>query len=231
MALVDLVLFYAVFLISMTFHEAAHAWSAKRLGDATAYHGGQVSLSPWPHIRRQPFGMVILPLISLTLMGWPFGYASTPYNPYWADRQPRKAAWMALAGPAANFCLLLITALFIRVGIALQWFAIPSAISFFQITSGQGTGLLQAAAALLSMLFSMNLLLMTLNLIPLPPLDGSSAVLLLLPAAIGRRIQSILHRSIYGRIAMLLIAWHLLTPMFHRLLRLALRLLYPAVEF
>ena len=50
-----------VFILSATFHEAAHAWAAKRGGDLTAYHGGQVSLDPIPHMRREPFGMVVLP--------------------------------------------------------------------------------------------------------------------------------------------------------------------------
>jgi hypothetical protein len=51
--------YFAVFLFSTTLHEAAHAWAALRGGDPTAYHGGQVSLDPMPHIRREPFGMVL----------------------------------------------------------------------------------------------------------------------------------------------------------------------------
>ena len=57
--------YYVVFLFSTTLHEAAHAWTAMRGGDLTAYHGGQVSLDPRPHIRREPFGMVGLPLLSV----------------------------------------------------------------------------------------------------------------------------------------------------------------------
>src|SRR5512139_3777627 len=98
-------LWVVFFIFSATVHEAAHAWAAKRGGDLTAYQGGQVSLGPWPHIRREPFGMVVLPVLSLALAGWPFGFASTPYAPVWADRHPRRAALMALAGPAANLAL------------------------------------------------------------------------------------------------------------------------------
>jgi hypothetical protein len=94
---------YMVFLFSVTLHEAAHAWAAQRGGDPTAYLGGQVSLDPRPHIRREPFGMVILPLFTAITSGWPIGYASTPYDPVWALNHPRRAAWMSLAGPAANF--------------------------------------------------------------------------------------------------------------------------------
>ena len=88
--------YYVVFLFSTTLHEAAHAWAAIRGGDPTAYHGGQVSLDPRAHIRREPFGMVGLPLISVVLSGWPFGFASAPCDPRWAMRYPKRAAWIGI---------------------------------------------------------------------------------------------------------------------------------------
>ena len=96
---------YLVFLFSTVCHEAAHALAAKLGGDLTAYHGGQVSLNPVPHIRREPFGLGLYPLLTLFLTGGTgiIGFASAPYDPYWAMRNPRKAAWMAMAGPAANY--------------------------------------------------------------------------------------------------------------------------------
>src|SRR4030095_17150020 len=78
--LTNALVYYVVFLLSTTLHEAAHAWAAARGGDLTAYHGGQVSLDPIPHIRREPFGMLILPLISALATGCPFGYASAPFD-------------------------------------------------------------------------------------------------------------------------------------------------------
>ena len=69
-------IWYIALLFSLTLHEASHAWAAMKGGDKTAYHGGQVSLDPMPHIRREPVGMVVLPAISLVLIGWPFGFAS-----------------------------------------------------------------------------------------------------------------------------------------------------------
>ena len=117
--------YYVVFLFSTTLHEAAHAWAALRGGDPTAYHGGQVSLDPRSHIRREPFGMVVLPLVSVALSGWPFGFASAPYDPYWAQRHPRRAAWMALAGPAANLALVGGAAVLIRAGAAGGLLAAP----------------------------------------------------------------------------------------------------------
>ena len=63
-------LWYVAFLMSLTCHEAAHALVAKWGGDLTAYHSGQVTLNPLPHIQREPFGTVLVPIISLFLSGW-----------------------------------------------------------------------------------------------------------------------------------------------------------------
>ena len=71
---------YVVFVFSVTCHEAAHAFAAMKLGDKTAYHGGQVTLDPTPHVRRSPFGMVVVPILSFLLGGWMIGWASAPYD-------------------------------------------------------------------------------------------------------------------------------------------------------
>jgi hypothetical protein len=67
---------FVAFLLSTTVHEAAHALVALRGGDPTAYLGGQVSLSPVPHIRREPLGMVVVPLLMTVLNGWAVGWAA-----------------------------------------------------------------------------------------------------------------------------------------------------------
>ena len=93
---------YVVFVLSLSFHEAAHAFAAMKLGDKTAYYGGQVSLHPFAHIRREPIGMIVLPIISYILNGWMIGWASAPYDRAWAQRHPKREIMMAMAGPAAN---------------------------------------------------------------------------------------------------------------------------------
>src|ERR1017187_7046766 len=114
---------YVVFLFSTTCHEAAHALVAKRGGDSTAALGGQISLNPIPHIRRSPFGMVVMPLVGFFLAGgYMIGWASAPYDPLWERRYPKRAAWMALAGPAANFTLMLLAGVSLRVGTTLGVF-------------------------------------------------------------------------------------------------------------
>src|SRR5690242_21552184 len=96
-SMADGFVWYGAFLFSTICHEAAHAWSALRLGDDTAARGGQVSLNPWPHVRREPVGMVIVPLLSWFAAGWMIGWASAPYDRTWARQFPRRAALMAVA--------------------------------------------------------------------------------------------------------------------------------------
>lgn len=160
---------YIVFLFSTTCHEAAHAFVANRGGDSTAALGGQVSLNPVPHIRRSLFGMVVVPIGSFLLWGGMIGWASAPYDPLWERRHPRRAAWMALAGPAANYTLMILAALAIR---ALR----PHFSLLFNPTTGAPTFL----AVTLSVIFSLNLLLGTFNLLPVPPLDGSTGIMALM---------------------------------------------------
>ena len=115
-------IWYVAFLFSTTCHEAAHAFVAKLGGDETAAQGGQVSLNPVPHMRREPWGMIVIPILSFLAMQTMFGWASAPFDPLWERRHPRRSAWMALAGPAANFSLMLIAVAGLQIGAAGGWF-------------------------------------------------------------------------------------------------------------
>jgi Zn-dependent protease len=183
------VAWYVVLLFSLTVHEAAHAFAALRGGDQTAYLGGQASLAPLPHIRREPLGTLVFPVISYVLSsgGWMFGWASTPIDPVWARAHPRRAAWMALAGPAANLGLALAAGVALRVGIETGVFR-AEPFDFEHLVGAQG-GVGEAAGTILSILFTLNLVLLVFNLFPVPPLDGASAVQLVLPAAAARRLR------------------------------------------
>ena len=215
---------YLVFLFSTTFHEAAHAWVAKLGGDLTAYEGGQVSLDPRPHIQREPWGMVILPLISVLMFGWPFGFASTPYDPFWTRRYPRRAAWMSLAGPAANLLLVVAAGLIMRSGMSLGYLQLPSSFTFTRVMTGTSE-LWTSIAVLLSMLFILNLILAVFNLLPVPPLDGSGAVLLFLRKDQVTSYQNLLQHPLVSVLG-LLVAWYFFSPLLWPVLRAALHLLY-----
>jgi Zn-dependent protease len=169
-------IWYVAFLFSTTCHEAAHALVAKMGGDETAALGGQVSLNPVPHMRREPWGMILIPIFSYISMHAMFGWASAPYDPLWERRHPRRSGWMALAGPVANFSLMLIAVAGLHLGAAQGWFH-PDPI----------TGQRDFAATTLLIFFSLNLLLGTFNLLPVTPLDGSTVILLFMNERTAQR--------------------------------------------
>ena len=174
-------IWYVVFLFSTTCHEAAHALVAKIGGDETASLGGQVTLNPVPHIQREPWGMVIIPILMLVLTKSVIGWASAPYDPHWERRHPHRAAWMALAGPATNYTLMVIAAIALRLGWTQGWLHQSS-----------------FAENLIWALFSLNLLLGTFNLLPVTPLDGSTAIMLFMGETRAQRYLDWLRGNSYG---------------------------------
>jgi Zn-dependent protease len=215
-------------------HEAAHALAALKLGDPTAYLGGQVTLNPLPHVRREPVGTVVVPLLCfvLTDFSWMMGWASAPYDPVWARRHPRREVAMALAGPAANFALALAAGLALALGKAAGVFAAPDAASFDRVVDAvAGGGGLAGVTTVLSILFSLNLLLGLFNLLPLPPLDGSAVLALLLGAKGGERYRDLLAGQPALSLVGLVVAWRLFPPVFDVVFTLALNVLHPGAGY
>ncbi|MEM6274911.1 MAG: site-2 protease family protein [Myxococcota bacterium] len=218
---------YLVFLLSTVLHEAAHAWVAKLSGDSTGAE--QVTLDPIPHIRREPFGMVLVPLLTFFTGGWMMGWASVPYDPTWANRYPRKAAWMAAAGPAANLLLVVLAAVLIRVGMSLGYFQSPQLANFSQVTRALGPeGTLPAL--LLSIMFSLNLLLFVFNLLPMPPLDGSGVITLFMREETAVRWQNMMAQPALALLG-ILIAWRAFDYVAGPVRLFALNLLYPGAGY
>jgi Zn-dependent protease len=156
---------FGVLLISLTIHEAAHAWTADRLGDPTARMLGRVSLNPVVHV--DPIGTIVLPLLAafshLPLIGWAKPVPVNTRN----LRDPRRDFMLvAAAGPISNLLQAVAAALILRA-----W-----------NPHGDGPGLV--AFALLSAV-EVNLLLAFFNLIPVPPLDGGNVLLGLLPPSLA----------------------------------------------
>jgi Zn-dependent protease len=157
-------------LFAITFHEAAHAYAARFLGDPTASQLGRVSLNPLRHI--DPFGTVLLPgLLLLARSPFLFGYAKpVPVN-FRALRHPRMGmVLVAAAGPAMNIALAIAAALSFHL------------IAYLPPAAGQWTALNLKNAVVI------NAVLAVFNLFPLPPLDGGRIAVGLLPAALGRAL-------------------------------------------
>lgn len=217
---------YVVFLLSTTCHEASHSLVAKLGGDSTASDHGQVSLNPIPHIRREPFGMVVMPLLGIMTKTGLIGWASAPYDPRWAREHPKRAAWMSLAGPSANFALCVLSAILMRVGLALK-FLQPGSYSMANIvepiTPG---GVSEGVAMVLSVFFSLNLLLGCFNLIPFPPLDGYGVLGLFTSEAGALKLEEFRMKIRSFSIIGLLLAWRLLSTLYDPMLNRGIDALY-----
>ena len=221
---------YVVFILSLSFHEAAHAFVAMKLGDKTAFDNGLVSPDPFTHMARQPIGMIVMPILSYFYSGWMIGWASTPYDPYWAKGHRRRAALMALAGPVSNLLLVLAAAGAIRAGVLAGIFYAPEHVTFSQVTASAYNSVESFAAVLISILFTLNLVLLTFNLIPFPPLDGSNVLLLFLNKRMAERYEALLYHPTY-MIVGLMIAWQIFGPIFGLVHLAVLNLLYPGAGY
>jgi Zn-dependent protease len=184
-----------------------------------------VTLNPVPHIRREPIGMVAVPIASWLLGGWLIGWASTPYNVEWSRLFPRRAALMALAGPATNLALALAAALIIRVGYEWGVFGAPYLPGMAHMASTAGGPALALLAGLLSIFLSLNLLLFAFNLMPVPPLDGSKAPLLFLPSSAVERYLNLMSNP-FMRYGGILVAWNLIPRILPWLVRTVVALVF-----
>ena len=150
-------------IFAITFHEAAHGYVARRFGDPTAYMLGRVTLNPIKHI--DPVGTILIPLLSLWLGGILFGWAKpVPVNFNQLRNPKRDMLWVAAAGPGANLVMILFWAFIIR------------------LTTGiPDNPFVQPMAVMGDIGMKVNAILMVLNLVPLPPLDGGRIAVSLLP--------------------------------------------------
>ncbi len=169
------------FIPAIVVHEVAHGFAAYKLGDPTAKAAGRLSLHPIKHI--DPFGTVILPLL-LMILHWPiFGYAKpVPYNPTYFKDPRRGDAITGLAGPLANLCMAAIGAIIMHI-----LHALFSPMVLF------GSAMYYLYAMFLPIFILVNLYLMFFNLLPIPPLDGSSIIALFIPEKSLAKWYSIQH--------------------------------------
>lgn len=156
-------------LFAITLHEAAHGWMANKLGDPTAKALGRISLNPIKHI--DPLGTVLLPLVLVMLSGFVIGWAKpVPVDMRYFKQPLLDMALVALAGPASNFIMACGWALFGTLGQAMFTPGNELAIYIYKVGEAGIT---------------INLILMVLNLLPIPPLDGGRVVAGVMPPQIA----------------------------------------------
>ena len=159
-------------IFAITVHEAAHGYAAKHFGDMTAFNAGRITLNPIKHIDL--FGTIILPAMTVMLGGILFGWAKPVPVDFRRLKQPKKdMLWVAAAGPASNFVMAIFWALVLKLSVhAPEAFVLPM-------------GLMAKAGV------TINIVLMVLNLLPLPPLDGGRIAVSLLPYPLASKFAQL----------------------------------------
>jgi len=183
-------------IFAITVHEAAHGYVAKYFGDMTAFNAGRITLNPLKHI--DPFGTVVLPALTIMLGGILFGWAKPVPVDFGRLRNPKKdMLWVAAAGPASNFVM------------AVFWVLTLKYAAFAPDTVAYPVSLMAEAG------IKINLVLMVLNLLPLPPLDGGRIAVSLLPHHLARSFARI---EPYGFVILIVLLFtgvlgHILQPL------------------
>ena len=167
--ILKIVLFAPPILLAITLHEVAHGWAARYLGDPTAASLGRLSLNPFKHV--DPMGTIAVPAFMLTLGGVLFGWAKPVPVDMNQLRFPKiDMALVAAAGPASNFAMAIIWVIIFKIG--------------YNLESNLGTMIILMATVGVFI----NSIIMILNLLPLPPLDGSKVLAGLLPENLSNYI-------------------------------------------
>jgi Zn-dependent protease len=174
-------------LFAITVHEVAHGWVALKFGDKTAMMMGRLTLNPIKHI--DPIGTVLVPLVLLAMGGFIFGWAK-PVPVTWQNlRHPKRdMAFVAVAGPASNLLMAIFWALIVKFGALMgpdSWMGTP-------LVSMGKFGIF------------INLVLMVLNLLPLPPLDGGRIMTSILPGPLAWKFSRIEPYGFYILLALLI---------------------------
>lgn len=186
----NLIIFFIVLLFSLSFHEAAHAWTSNRFGDDTGKLQGRITLNPIAHI--DPIGTILFPLLSsiggIPLLGWAKPVQTNPL--LWRDKT-KANIMVSAAGPLSNFILATITFIIVKVLIfSGVLFLNGGYYDLLKPMDGQ-PAFMAPLAVLLSVMLLLNVMLGVFNFIPVPPLDGSHILEELLPSGMAEAYYQI----------------------------------------
>lgn len=171
--IIKIALYAPPILLAITLHEVAHGWAARYLGDPTAASLGRLSLNPIKHV--DPVGTIAVPAVLLVLGGFLFGWAKpVPVNMQRLNDPKRDMALVAAAGPASNFVMAILWAFVMKIGLISD----SETMRYVLLEMGK-------------MGLFINLILMVLNLIPIPPLDGGRVLAGVLPDNLSMALSKI----------------------------------------
>jgi len=198
----DILLWFIVFLFSLSFHESAHAWTSERFGDYTGRYQGRITLNPLAHI--DIYGTIIFPLVGIISGAMLFGWAKpVETNPLlWRDKT-KANIMVSLAGPVSNFILAIVA--FIIIKVLLITGVVMRGGGYFDLVQPafNQPSILIPIAKLLSILLQLNIVLGVFNLIPVPPLDGSHVLESLLPYEMAQAYAAIRPYGIFLLLALM----------------------------
>lgn len=188
-----------VLLLSLTVHEYAHAWAARRLGDDTAEKMGRYTLNPLAHM--DPIGTFLLPVFTNIPFGWAKPVPVNPARFRQGVNMGKGMMFTSLAGPASNVLLGLLAA--VLLGIVARFSPDLGA-------GGDGRSAPQVTAAFLYSMIQMNVVLAVFNLLPIPPLDGSRIVDAFLPARFRGAWESFSRFSMFLLLGLVFFGWRII---------------------
>jgi Zn-dependent protease len=177
-----IMIWFAIFLLSLTVHECAHAFAAEKSGDPTGRYLGRITLNPIPHI--DILGTVIFPLLAFTSGAMMFGWAKpVPFNPMNLRDRRWGEILIALAGPGSNILLVIIFMIISKIVVPDSWIMINALWDWNSIDD--------PLLMVLAIGINLNIVLAVFNLIPIPPLDGHHVLRNLLPDSLAEAYAQI----------------------------------------
>lgn len=202
----DLIALAITGILALAYHELAHALVADRMGDPTPRSHGRITLNPIVHL--DPFGLIMLFLVG-------FGWASTPVNPNMLRGNPRQSqAIVAIAGPLSNLAMAILWAIPLNIGL---------------VSPGPSAEIIPTAFQIVITGVSINALLFVFNLLPIPPLDGFTILLGIVPPDLAYRLLPLRQYGMFLLLGLLILPSFLGFNIIGSLLAPVLNLLLPAL--